>query len=69
VYTSGDSSVHVVNGKVVMHLIGLSVSENGIKKPMTKGKIVLQSEGAELYYRRIVLEPIQELPLLLRQIF
>ena len=69
VYTSGDSSVHVVNGKVVMHLIGLSVSENGIKKPMTKGKIVLQSEGAELYYRRIVLEPIQELPLSLRQIF
>jgi hypothetical protein len=69
VYTSGDSSVHVVNGKVVMHLKGLSFSENGTLKPMTKGKIVLQSEGAELYYRRIVLEPIQQLPSSLRQIF
>lgn len=69
VYTSGDSSVYVVNGKVVMHLKSLSLSENGTKKPMTKGRIVLQSEGAELYYRRIVLEPIQQLPSSLRQLF
>lgn len=69
VYTSGDSSVHVVNGKVVMHLKNLSFSENGMNKPMKKGRIVLQSEGAELYYRRIVLEPIQQLPSSLQQLF
>ncbi len=69
VYTSGDSSVHVVNGKVVMHLKSLSFSENGMSKPMKKGRIVLQSEGAELYYRRIVLEPIQQLPSSLQQLF
>lgn len=69
VYTSGDSSVHMVNGKVVMHLKNLSVLENGIKKPMTKGRIVLQSEGAELYYRKIAIEPIKQLPASLQKIF
>ncbi len=69
VYTSGDSSVHVINGKVVMHLKNLSFSENGAKKPMTKGRIVLQSEGAELYYRRIVLEPIKQLPESLQRLY
>jgi hypothetical protein len=69
VYTSGDSSVHVVNGIVVMHLKNLSVLENGIKKPMASGRIVLQSEGAELYYRRIVLEPIKQLPASLQKLY
>lgn len=69
VYASGDSSVHIVNGKVVMHLKNLSLSENGTKKPMTKGRIVLQSEGAELYYRRIVLEPIKQLPASLQKLY
>lgn len=69
VYTSGDSSVHMVNGKVVMHLKSLSFSENGIKKAMTRGRIVLQSEGAELYYRRIILEPISQLPESLRSMY
>jgi hypothetical protein len=69
VYTSGDSSLHMVNGKVVMHLKNLSVLENGIKKSMTSGRIVLQSEGAELYYRRIVLEPIKQLPASLQKLY
>ena len=69
VYTSGDSSVHMVNGKVVMHLKNLSMLQNGMKTPMTNGRIVLQSEGAELFYRRIVLEPLQQLPSTLQQLF
>jgi hypothetical protein len=69
VYTSGDSSVHVVNGLIVMHLKDLSVSDNGTKKPLIKGRIVLQSEGAELYYRRIILEPIKQLPESLQRLY
>lgn len=69
VYTSGDSSVYMVNGKVVMHLKSLSRLENGSRIPMEKGRIVLQSEGAELFYRRIVLEPIKQLPESLQKLY
>ena len=49
VMCEGDNITHVVNGKVVNVATGAS---------LTKGKILLQSEGAEVYYRRIDLEPL-----------
>jgi hypothetical protein len=30
--------------------------------PLTKGKIQLQSEGAEVFYRNITIEPIDRFP-------
>ena len=62
IYTLGDSSVHVVNGQVVMRAYRLNVSENGKLIPHTRGKIQLQSEGAEVFYRNIYLENITGLP-------
>ena len=41
----GDTSVHVVNGKVMMILYHNSQVENGQVLPLTGGKIQLQSEG------------------------
>jgi hypothetical protein len=35
---------------------------NGEEVPLTKGKIQLQSEGAEIFYRNIELTPIPEIP-------
>ena len=37
-------------------------SENGTDIPLTKGKIQIQSEGAEVFYRQIKIQPIVSLP-------
>jgi xylan 1,4-beta-xylosidase len=58
----GDSSIHIVNGKVVMRLYNSRKTQNGKKVPLTKGTIALQSEGAEVYYRDIKIKPIKDIP-------
>ncbi|MDO3628469.1 DUF1080 domain-containing protein [Mucilaginibacter sp. BT774] len=62
-YCHGDTSIHVVNGKVMMVLYHNQQSENGQDLPLTKGRIQLQSEGAELFYRHIQIRAIDHLPL------
>ena len=49
VVCEGPNITHIVNGKVVNVATGSGLSH---------GKILLQSEGAEVYYRRIDLEPL-----------
>jgi hypothetical protein len=61
-YVLGDRSVHVVNGVPVMELHDLTTSDGAMKRPLTHGRIQLQSEGAETYFRNITLEPITSLP-------
>jgi hypothetical protein len=61
-YCYGDTSMHVVNGKVVMVLYRNKQNENGNESPLTKGKIQIQSEGAEIFYRQIKIQPIRQLP-------
>ena len=56
----GDSSIHVVNGKVVMRLFNSRTMSN--KQPLNSGKIILQSEGAEVYYKDIYIKKLQEIP-------
>ncbi|NOT75049.1 MAG: DUF1080 domain-containing protein [Cyclobacteriaceae bacterium] len=63
-YCSADSSVHVVNGVVVMRLYHSRQVDNGKETPLTKGKIQFQSEGCEIYYRGMILEPIKKIPAL-----
>lgn len=62
IYCLGDSSVHVINDVVVMRLYNSRRPENGGEVRMAKGKIELQTEGAEVYYRNIQLQPISKLP-------
>jgi len=62
IFTLGEESVHVVNGEVVMRAYQSRISDNGKMIPNKKGKIQLQSEGAELFYRNILLEGISEFP-------
>lgn len=58
----GDRSIHIVNGGVVMRLSEARRLEGDAPKPLTAGKILLQSEGAEIYYRQIELRPIAAIP-------
>lgn len=61
-YCHGDTSVHVINGKVMMVLYHSSQLENGKIIPLVKGKIQIQSEGAEVFYKEIKVENISSIP-------
>lgn len=61
-YTIGDTAVHIMNGTVVMVLIHSRQLENETLIPLTKGKIQLQSEGAEIFYRNLTLQKINNIP-------
>lgn len=56
----GDSSIHIVNGEVVMRLYNSRTMNSN--SPLNAGKIVLQSEGAEVFYKDLYIRPIQEIP-------
>lgn len=61
-YCHGDTSVHVINGKVMMVLYHSSQANNGQALPLTKGKLQIQSEGAEVFYKGITIAPLQAIP-------
>jgi hypothetical protein len=63
-YVYGDESIHVVNGVPVMAAHNLRTTDGPGKpvRPLTEGRIQLQSEGAETYFRNITIEPIDHLP-------
>jgi len=61
-YCYGDTSIHVINGRVMMILYRERQTDNGRELPLTKGKIQIQSEGAEVFYRHIQIETIEKLP-------
>jgi predicted RecA/RadA family phage recombinase len=61
-YCMGDSAIHVVNGVVVMRLYHSRQSDKGKETSLVKGKIQLQSEGSEIYYRAISIEKITKIP-------
>jgi hypothetical protein len=58
----GQTSVHVVNGKVNMILTGLRHKADGKEVPLTKGRIQIQSESAEIFWRNIEVRPLSEMP-------
>lgn len=49
VIADGDRITHIVNGTVV---------NRGVDSSLTEGRIMIQSEGAEIYFRRIELRPL-----------
>lgn len=59
--TYNGTSLHIVNGKVVMSLYN-SREKNGAQTPLTRGRIQIQSEGAEVYYKDIKIKSIDGIP-------
>lgn len=68
-YCHGDTSVHVINGKLMMVLYHSSQLERGQVLPLTKGKLQIQSEGAEIFYKDITIEPLASIPAELLKLF
>ncbi len=60
--TYGDKSIRIVNGQVVMALKNSVFFDGDIAKPLVKGKIQLQCESAEVYYKDIIIKPINGIP-------
>jgi hypothetical protein len=61
-YCHGDTSVHVINGKVMMVLYHSQQMENGQALPLAKGKLQIQSEGAEVFYKDIMIKSLEVIP-------
>jgi hypothetical protein len=61
IYCLGGTIVHMINGKVVMRLFNSRQPFEGKEIPLTKGKIQIQTEGAEIYYRNLQVQPITEI--------
>jgi hypothetical protein len=57
-----NKSIHIVNGHVVMILRNSRYVKDGEKIPMNKGKIQLQSEATEVYYKNIEIRNLETLP-------
>jgi hypothetical protein len=57
-----DKSLHIVNGHVVMVLQNSRYIKDGDSYPLVKGKIQLQSEAAEVYYKNIRIKSIESMP-------
>lgn len=61
-YCFGTTSIHVVNGVVNMILNNSRQTIGDKEIPLTKGKIQIQSEGSEVFYRNIRIMSIDKLP-------
>jgi hypothetical protein len=57
-----DDCVHIVNGKVVMALANARYRDGEKVVPMTGGKLQIQSESAEVFYRDLEIQPIGAMP-------
>jgi hypothetical protein len=57
-----DNCVHIVNGKVVMALAHARYKQGDTFVPMTGGKLQIQSEAAEVFYRDLAIQPITAMP-------
>lgn len=60
--TVGQTSVHIINGKANMVLTNSRRKDGDKEVPLTRGKIQLQSEGAEVFYRNVMLKPLKKIP-------
>ncbi|GHV04145.1 hypothetical protein FACS189416_1860 [Bacteroidia bacterium] len=63
-YCYEGTSFHVVNGKVVMILENSSYWNGSESLPLLEGKIQLQCEAGEVYFKNIQIQEITELPIL-----
>jgi Domain of Unknown Function (DUF1080) len=52
----GDKSAHLVNGRIVNSLyeiVGQDVNDRNVYRPLTKGRLALELEGAEVFFRKV----------------
>lgn len=55
-------SLHIVNGKVAMALKNLCYSTKQGDMPLVEGKLQIQSEAGEVFFKGIEIRPIEQMP-------
>ena len=63
IYCLGNESIHIVNGYVVNRVKNARYDIDGKTIAVTKGKIQIQSQAAEVYYKNMKITPITKFPL------
>ncbi|MBK9736537.1 MAG: DUF1080 domain-containing protein [Saprospiraceae bacterium] len=58
----GNKSIHVLNDKVILMTNGLFVRKGETELPIRKGKIQIQTDGGEMYYKNIRIKSITKIP-------
>lgn len=66
IYVLGNESIHLVNGHVVNRIKNARYNVADKTVPVTSGKIQIQSEAAEVYYKNIKISPITAFPIELK---
>ena len=61
-YCFEDKAIHVINGNVVMVIRNSQYWDGEKDAPLTAGKISLQAEAAEIFYKDLQIQPIKALP-------
>lgn len=61
-YCVGGTSVHIVNGEPLMVLKNSRQKVDGKEVPLIRGKLQIQSEGAEVFYRGMMIRSIDAIP-------
>jgi hypothetical protein len=61
-YCVGDTAVHVVNGRAVLLARSVVRAADAAWAPLVAGRFELQAEGWDIYFRRIEICPISEIP-------
>jgi len=60
-------AVHIVNGEVNMVLLNSFYKDNGENHPLESGKLVLQSEGAVIFFKDIEYRNLKQMPGVLKK--
>lgn len=60
--TVGDRALHLVNGHVVMVLRGSREVTPAGARPLVRGRLQLQSEAAEVFFRGVRIRPLAAMP-------
>jgi hypothetical protein len=55
-------SIHIVNGNVVMVLKNSRYMQDSTSVPLVSGKIQIQSEAGEVYYKDVRIKKIDKMP-------
>lgn len=58
----GPDAIHVINGQVVNVIRNAHLFEGDTKTPLIKGKIQLQSEAAEIFFKEIQIKELTDFP-------
>jgi hypothetical protein len=54
----GDSAVHIINGETNNMVFAMQRMVDGKWTPLTKGRIALQAEFSEVFYRNVEIKPV-----------